>query len=131
MRPQAAAGPGERRLVWGRLAHLAQAPSRFFQQDALGPATATAARVDDPHAPVVTTPVTVAAEAVAMATEHLSREFQALGHLPLDIHMAALRRRPRLRPDVTCAGQSIYRTLFDRKDLSCSHLYEGMPGGRM
>jgi AraC-like DNA-binding protein len=75
---------------WGDLAE-AEGTLILFQQDALDPATATAARVDDPYAPVVTTPVAADAEAVTMAAEHLRREFQALGHLPLDIHMAALR----------------------------------------
>lgn len=57
----------------------------------LDSATATAAAVDNPHAPALTTPVAADAEAVTMAAEHLSREFQALGHLPLEVHIAALR----------------------------------------
>ncbi|MEU0074942.1 AraC family transcriptional regulator [Streptomyces sp. NPDC006332] len=75
---------------WGDLTK-ADGTLILFQQDVLDAATATAARVDDPHAPVVTTPVAEDAEAVTMAAEHLSREFQALGHLPLEAHIAALR----------------------------------------
>lgn len=75
---------------WGDLTE-AEGTLILFQQDVLDSATATAARVDDPHAPVVTTPVAADAEAVTMAAEHLSREFQALGHLPLEVHIAALR----------------------------------------
>ncbi|MEU1510769.1 AraC family transcriptional regulator [Streptomyces sp. NPDC005811] len=75
---------------WGDLAR-AEGTLILFRQDALDPATATAARVDDPYAPVVTTPVAADADAVTMAAEHLSREFRALGQLPLDVHIAALR----------------------------------------
>jgi AraC-like DNA-binding protein len=75
---------------WGDLTK-AEGTLILFQQDLLDPATATAARVDDPHAPVLTTPVAADAEAVTMAAEHLSREFRALGHLPLEVHIAALR----------------------------------------
>ncbi|KUN87315.1 transcriptional regulator [Streptomyces griseoruber] len=75
---------------WGDLSR-AEGTLILFRQDALDPATATAARVDDPHAPAVTTPVAADAEAVTMAAEHLSREFRALGHLPLEAHIAALR----------------------------------------
>ncbi|GAQ59913.1 helix-turn-helix domain-containing protein [Streptomyces scabiei] len=75
---------------WGDVSR-AEGTLILFRQDVLDPATAAAARVDDPHAPVVTTPVTADAEAVAMAAEHLSREFQALGRLPLEVHIAALR----------------------------------------
>ena len=75
---------------WGDLTK-AEGTLILFRQDVLDPATATAARVDDPHAPVVTVPVAADAEAVTMAAEHLSREFRALGHLPLEVHIAALR----------------------------------------
>ncbi|QYX82602.1 helix-turn-helix domain-containing protein [Streptomyces akebiae] len=75
---------------WGDLAH-AEGTLILFRQDVLDPATATAARIDDPHAPVVTTPVAADSEAVNMAADHLSHEFQSLGHLPLDMHIAALR----------------------------------------
>ncbi|WP_315903550.1 helix-turn-helix domain-containing protein [Streptomyces violarus] len=75
---------------WGDLGK-AEGMLVLFQQDVLDAATATAARVDDPHAPVVTTPAADDAQALTMAAEHLSHEFQALGHLPLDAHRAALR----------------------------------------
>ncbi|WP_179201946.1 helix-turn-helix domain-containing protein [Streptomyces caniscabiei] len=75
---------------WGDLAG-AEGTLILFQQDVLDPATATAARVDDPHAPVVTTPVAADAEAVTMAADHLRHEFRSLGRLPLDLHIAALR----------------------------------------
>ncbi|MGW7166437.1 helix-turn-helix domain-containing protein [Streptomyces sp. NPDC054884] len=75
---------------WGDLGE-AEGTLILFRQDALDAATATAARVDDPHASVVTRPVAGDAQALTMAAEHLSREFQALGHLPLEVHMAALR----------------------------------------
>ncbi|MEU2288579.1 AraC family transcriptional regulator [Streptomyces sp. NPDC013178] len=75
---------------WGDLTK-AEGTLILFQQDVLDPATATAARVDDPHSPAVITPVAADAEAVTMAAEHLSREFHSLGHLPLEVHMAALR----------------------------------------
>ncbi|WP_010038583.1 MULTISPECIES: helix-turn-helix domain-containing protein [Streptomyces] len=75
---------------WGDLAK-AEGTLILFQQDVLDPATATAARVDDPHAPVVIAPVAADAGAVAMAAEHLSGEFQALGRLPLEVHIATLR----------------------------------------
>jgi AraC-like DNA-binding protein len=75
---------------WGDLGRV-EGTLVLFQQDVLDAATATAARVDDPHAPVVATPVADDVQAVAMAAEHLSQEFQALGHLPLEVHRAALR----------------------------------------
>ncbi|MEH0443781.1 AraC family transcriptional regulator [Streptomyces sp. B21-102] len=75
---------------WGDL-DRAEGTLILFRQDELDAATATAARVDDPHASVVTTPVADDAQALTMAAEHLRREFQALGHLPLEVHMAALR----------------------------------------
>ena len=75
---------------WGDLTKV-EGTLILFQQDMLDPTTATVARVDDPHAPVIITPVADDAEAVTMAAEHLSREFRSLGHLPLDVHIAALR----------------------------------------
>ncbi|MFF3335233.1 helix-turn-helix domain-containing protein [Streptomyces sp. NPDC002888] len=75
---------------WGDLTR-AEGTVILFQQDALDPATATAARVDDPHAPVVSTPAADDDEALNLAAEHLSREFHALGRLPLQVHTAALR----------------------------------------
>ncbi|MFF7281217.1 AraC family transcriptional regulator [Streptomyces griseorubiginosus] len=81
--------PGQVHL-WGDLTE-AEGTLILFRQDVLDPATATAARVDDPHAPAVTVPVAADAEAVTLAADHLSREFGALGQLPLDVHVAALR----------------------------------------
>lgn len=75
---------------WGDLTN-AEGVLILFQQDTLDAATAAAARVDDPYAPVVSTPVTDDALALDLAAEHLRQEFQALGHLPLEVHMAALR----------------------------------------
>lgn len=75
---------------WGDLT-MAEGTLILFRQEFLDAATATAARIDDPHAPVVSTPVAEDAEALDLAVEHLSREFRALGHLPLDVHLAALR----------------------------------------
>ncbi|MER5193958.1 helix-turn-helix domain-containing protein [Streptomyces sp. NPDC002755] len=75
---------------WGDLTR-AEGTLILFRQDFLDAPTATAARVDDPHAPVVSTPVAEDAEALDLAVEHLSREFDALGHLPLDVHLSALR----------------------------------------
>ncbi|MFF4272415.1 helix-turn-helix domain-containing protein [Streptomyces sp. NPDC001536] len=75
---------------WGDLA-AAEGTMVLFRQDALDAATATAARLDDPHGPVLSTPVAEDAEALDLALAHLSREFHALGHLPLEVHLAALR----------------------------------------
>ena len=75
---------------WGSMTR-AQGTLILFQQDFLDPATATAARVEDPHAPVLSTPLADDAEALRMAGEHLTREFHGLGQLPLEVHTAALR----------------------------------------
>ncbi|WP_217552235.1 AraC family transcriptional regulator [Streptomyces sp. GbtcB6] len=75
---------------WGNLAN-AEGTLILFQQDMLDAATAVAARVDDPYAPVVSVPVADDARALDEAAEHLRHEFQALGHLPLEVHTAALR----------------------------------------
>ncbi|MEV5902403.1 AraC family transcriptional regulator [Streptomyces sp. NPDC052127] len=74
---------------WGALTQ-AEGTLILFRQEFLDAATATAARIDDPHAPVVSTPVAEDAEALDLAVEHLSREFRALGHLPLDVHLATV-----------------------------------------
>ncbi|MEE1760987.1 helix-turn-helix domain-containing protein [Streptomyces sp. SP18BB07] len=97
---------------WGDLTR-AEGTLILFQQDVLDPATATAARVDDPHAPVVTTPVAADAEAVTMAADHLSHEFQSFGHLPLELHIAALRH---LLARATLAGAGLSAKEFiDRR----------------
>ncbi|MFD4511144.1 helix-turn-helix domain-containing protein [Streptomyces sp. NPDC058457] len=75
---------------WGDLTK-AEGTLILFQQDMLDAATVTAARVDDPYVPVVSTPVADEARALDLAADHLRHEFQALGHLPLEVHMAALR----------------------------------------
>ncbi|TPQ23970.1 helix-turn-helix domain-containing protein [Streptomyces sporangiiformans] len=75
---------------WGDVTH-AKGTLILFRQDFLDQATATAARVEDPHAPVLSTPVADDAEALRIAEEHLTREFHALGQLPLAVHTAALR----------------------------------------
>ncbi|MET7451983.1 AraC family transcriptional regulator [Streptomyces sp. NPDC005574] len=75
---------------WGDLTG-AEGTLILFQQDVLDAATATAARLDDPYAPVAGTPDRDDAEALDLAARHLSREFQALGQLPLDVHLMALR----------------------------------------
>lgn len=63
----------------------------LFRQDYLDAATTAAARLDDPHAPVLNTPDATDAEALRLATDHLTREFHALGRLPLEIHTGVLR----------------------------------------
>lgn len=63
----------------------------LFEQDFLDPATATAARLDDPHAPVLHTPEGEDHDALRAAVDHLGREFHAFGRLPLAVHTLALR----------------------------------------
>ncbi|MFI8891308.1 helix-turn-helix domain-containing protein [Streptomyces paradoxus] len=63
----------------------------LFRQDFLDPATAAGARLEDPHAPVLRRPLSDDAAALRLAADHLASEFQALGHLPLEVHTAALR----------------------------------------
>ncbi|BBC39035.1 hypothetical protein SGFS_103290 [Streptomyces graminofaciens] len=64
----------------------------LFRQDFLDRATASAARVEDPHAPALSTPSPEEAEALRIAEEHLTHEFHSLGQLPLEAHTAALRQ---------------------------------------
>lgn len=75
---------------WGDLTH-AEGTLILFRQDFLDPATATGARTEDPHAPVLRRPLPEDARALRLAADHLATEFQALGRLPLEIHTAALR----------------------------------------
>ncbi|MCQ9132328.1 helix-turn-helix transcriptional regulator [Streptomyces hilarionis] len=64
----------------------------LFRQDFLDPATTAAARVEDPHAPVLRRPRSDDdARALRLAADHLAAEFRALGQLPLEIHTVALR----------------------------------------
>jgi AraC-like DNA-binding protein len=75
---------------WGELTH-ADGTLILFRQDFLATATAAAARIEDPHAPVLRRPPPEDAAALHLAADHLTAEFHALGHLPLEIHTAALR----------------------------------------
>ncbi len=63
----------------------------LFRQDFLDAATAAAARLEDPHAPVLRRPLPDEAGPLRLAAGHLDAEFHALGHLPLEVHTAALR----------------------------------------
>ncbi|MER7693300.1 AraC family transcriptional regulator [Streptomyces sp. NPDC097610] len=76
--------------AWGDLTR-AEGILILFQQDFLDTATTAAARTDDPHAPALLRPLPDDAAALRRAAEHLTAEFHALGHLPLDVHTAALR----------------------------------------
>lgn len=75
---------------WGDLAH-AEGTLILFRPDFLDPATSAAARVEDPHAPVLLRPLPGDAAALRLAADHLTAEFRALGQLPLEVHTAALR----------------------------------------
>jgi AraC-like DNA-binding protein len=75
---------------WGDLTG-AEGTVVLFLPGALDSATATASRLDDPHAPALHRPRTAEAAALSLALHHLSREFQDLGQLPLEVHTAALR----------------------------------------
>ncbi|MEV8530153.1 helix-turn-helix transcriptional regulator [Streptomyces sp. NPDC052000] len=74
---------------WGDLSH-AEGTLILFQQDFLDPAIA-AATEQDSHPAVLHRPLPDDAAALRMAADHLTAEFHALGHLPLEIHTAALR----------------------------------------
>ncbi|HEX6340439.1 AraC family transcriptional regulator [Umezawaea sp.] len=63
----------------------------LFEQDFLDAATTTAARLDDPHAPVLHTPTGEDVTALRTAVDHLTGEFHAFGRLPLAVHTLALR----------------------------------------
>lgn len=75
---------------WGDLTH-AEGTLILFRQDFLDPATTAGARIEDPHAPTLRRPLSDDAQALRVAVDHLAAEFHALGHLPLEIHTAALR----------------------------------------
>lgn len=75
---------------WGDLTH-AQGTLILFRQDFLDPATTASARTEDPHAPILRRPLLDDEAALRLAADHLTIEFHALGHLPLEIHTAALR----------------------------------------
>ncbi|WP_328686585.1 helix-turn-helix domain-containing protein [Streptomyces sp. NBC_00343] len=75
---------------WGDLTH-AEGTLILFRQEFLDPATTAGARTEDPHAPVLRRPLPEDAQSLRQAADHLAAEFQALGRLPLEIHMVALR----------------------------------------
>ena len=75
---------------WGDLIH-AEGTLILFRQDFLDPATTVGARIEDPHGPVLRQPLPEDDASLRRAADHLTAEFHALGHLPLEIHTAALR----------------------------------------
>ncbi|KUN09357.1 transcriptional regulator [Streptomyces yokosukanensis] len=75
---------------WGDLTH-AEGTLILFRQDFLDPATTDGARIEDPHAPILRRPLPDDAATLRLAADHLTAEFHALGHLPLEVHTAALR----------------------------------------
>lgn len=75
---------------WGDLTGV-EGTLLLFEQGFLDPATAAAARVDDPHAGVVQIPAGADREALDTAAAQVERHFLSLGRLPLDAHLAVLR----------------------------------------
>ncbi|MFC9683074.1 helix-turn-helix transcriptional regulator [Streptomyces sp. NPDC056948] len=75
---------------WGDLTD-AEGTLILFRQDFLDPATTHGARTEDPYGPILRRPLPDDAAALRLAADHLATEFHALGHLPLEIHTAALR----------------------------------------
>lgn len=75
---------------WGDL-HEAEGTLVLFERDFVDPGTVAAARVDDPHAPVLQVPGPEDGHALEMAVNHLALEFHALRGLPLEAHVAVLR----------------------------------------
>ncbi|MEU1513286.1 AraC family transcriptional regulator [Streptomyces sp. NPDC005811] len=75
---------------WGDL-HEAEGTLILFERDFLDPGTVAAARLDDPHAPVLQIPDTEDRHALEMAVNHLALEFPALRGISLEAHMAVLR----------------------------------------
>ncbi|MFJ5899354.1 helix-turn-helix domain-containing protein [Streptomyces sp. NPDC093064] len=75
---------------WGDLTH-AEGTLILFRQDFLDPATTDGARLEDSHAPILRRPLPDDVAALRLAADHLTAEFHALGHLPLEVHTAALR----------------------------------------
>ncbi|MFE1290004.1 helix-turn-helix transcriptional regulator [Streptomyces sp. NPDC058751] len=76
-------------VQWGDLGR-AEGTLIAFERDFPGAATVHAARLDDPHARVLSTPKGEAAASLRVAAEHLEHEFRAPG-LPHDAHDAVLR----------------------------------------
>ncbi|MFI6370043.1 helix-turn-helix domain-containing protein [Streptomyces sp. NPDC050546] len=75
---------------WGDLTD-AEGTLILFRQDFLDPATTLGARTEDPYGPILRRPLPGDEAALRLAADHLATEFRALGHLPLEIHTAALR----------------------------------------
>ncbi|WP_406397961.1 helix-turn-helix transcriptional regulator [Streptomyces sp. NBC_00879] len=75
---------------WGDITQ-AEGTVIIFERDFPDPATTAAARLDDPHAPVVRVPRGDDIEALHTAAHHLDREFHAAMELPVDIHVTVLR----------------------------------------
>jgi AraC-like DNA-binding protein len=75
---------------WGDLRE-AEGTLILFQRDFLDPATVAAARVDDPHAPVLQTFDIEDHRVLEMAANHLAAEFKALHGISLEAHVAVVR----------------------------------------
>ncbi|MEU6083777.1 AraC family transcriptional regulator [Streptomyces sp. NPDC047108] len=63
----------------------------LFERDFPDPATAAAARLDEPYAPVVRTPHGDEEDALRAAAGLLDREFHAALRMPVDVHVAVMR----------------------------------------
>ncbi|MEU2281603.1 AraC family transcriptional regulator [Streptomyces sp. NPDC013178] len=75
---------------WGDLAE-AEGTLILFERDFLDPGAVAAARVDDPHAPVLRVPDPEDRDVLEMAVNHLALEFRALRGIQLEAHVAVLR----------------------------------------
>ncbi|AGZ38935.1 putative transcriptional regulator [Actinoplanes friuliensis DSM 7358] len=75
---------------WGRLDDV-DGTLVLFQPDFLDPGSGTAARLDDPHAPVLREAADDDEDRLTDAAEHLSRAFTSPGRLPLEVRQAVLR----------------------------------------
>src|SRR3569833_391169 len=74
---------------WGQL-DAVDGALVLFQPDFLVPDNG-AARLDDPHAPILYEPAGDDGHRLSDATEHLTRAFTSPGELPLEVHQAVLR----------------------------------------
>ncbi|WP_405915300.1 helix-turn-helix transcriptional regulator [Streptomyces sp. NBC_00728] len=98
-------------LQWGDLTR-AEGTLIAFEREFPDPGTVRAARLDDPHAPVLRRPKSEDATSLRVAGAHLEHEFLTPGRLPLDARVAVLRH------------------LLDVLILRLAHLEEpGSPGG--
>lgn len=75
---------------WGDL-RGAEGTLVLFERDFVDPGTVAAARVDDPHAPVLQVPDPESGRALDMAVRHLAFEFRSLHGVALEAHVAVLR----------------------------------------